>query len=154
MTAEKLEKIGVQTVAVVATSVERARLYVRHRPIRCPVGADPDLVTHRAYGVPRTALTPEIGQAVESACVALARELELPVPDGNVYRAVDLADGFPKTEADQADSDRHQAQFTGQFLVDRDGIVRWANIEGARDGLAGLTRFPTEEELLTAARAL
>jgi len=38
--------------------------------------------------------------------------------------------------------------------VDRDGIVRWANVECATDGLAGLGKFPTEEELVEAARAL
>ena len=49
---------------------------------------------------------------------------------------------------------RHQVQFTGQFLVDRHGIVRWAHIECARDGLAGIDKFPTDEELLAAPRAL
>ena len=42
----------------------------------------------------------------------------------------------------------------GQFLVDRDGIVRWVNIEGATEGLAGLEKFPTDEELLIAAQRL
>jgi hypothetical protein len=45
-----------------------------------------------------------------------------------------------------------QLQITGQFLIDRDGIVRWFNVEGARDGLAGLTRYPSDEELLEVAR--
>jgi hypothetical protein len=39
-----------------------------------------------------------------------------------------------------------------QFLIDRKGIVRWINIEGAKDGLAGLERFPSDEEFLLAAR--
>ena len=47
-----------------------------------------------------------------------------------------------------------QAQLTGQFLLDREGVVRWTNIECARDGLAGLERFPTDDELIAAARAL
>ncbi len=51
-------------------------------------------------------------------------------------------------------SDRHGAQLIGQFLVDRDGIVRWINIEGATEGLAGLEKFPTDEEFLIAARQL
>ena len=42
----------------------------------------------------------------------------------------------------------------GTFLVDRDGIVRWANIECATEGLAGLGKFPSEADLLAAARAL
>ena len=54
--------------------------------------------------------------------------------------------------AEGADFERHQAQLTGQFLVDGKGIVRWTNIECQRDGLAGLDRFPTDEELLAVAR--
>ena len=45
-------------------------------------------------------------------------------------------------------------QLRGQFLIDRDGIVRWANIECAAEGFAGVGEFPSEEEILTAARAL
>jgi len=50
--------------------------------------------------------------------------------------------------------DRQWPQLKGQFLIDRDGIVRWANIECAKDGLAGLGKDPTEETILSAARAL
>jgi hypothetical protein len=42
----------------------------------------------------------------------------------------------------------------GQFLVDRAGIIRWVNIEGAREGLAGVGKFPTHEEFIAAARTL
>ena len=45
-------------------------------------------------------------------------------------------------------------QLKGQFLIDRDGIVRWANIECAKEGLAGIGKNPPEEMLLSAARAL
>jgi len=38
--------------------------------------------------------------------------------------------------------------------VDRQGIVRWSNIECAQDGLAGIDKFPTDEELVEVARAL
>jgi hypothetical protein len=41
-----------------------------------------------------------------------------------------------------------------QFLIDRNGIVRWANIECATDGLAGLGRFPSDEEIFAAVQAL
>jgi hypothetical protein len=153
-TAEKLEKVGVQTVAVVGTEVERVRLYLRYRPVRCPVGADPDLAIHRAYGVPRVPVSPELWGAVQSAYTGLAQELRLPLGAGGAPEAIDRLDGYQVTESDQADFQRHQAQFTAQFLIDRDGIVRWANIECARDGLAGIDRFPTDEEILAAAGAL
>jgi hypothetical protein len=78
----------------------------------------------------------------------------VPVESGQAYAAINRLDGFEKVETDDTDLQRHQAQLTGQFLLDRDGVVRWANIECARDGLAGIDRFPTEEELIAAARAL
>jgi hypothetical protein len=40
----------------------------------------------------------------------------------------------------------------GQFLIDREGIVRWANIECAKEGLAGVGKFPSTDEILAAAR--
>jgi peroxiredoxin len=48
VSAEKLAALGVATVAIVATAPERTRIYFRFRPTRIPVGADPDLTTHRA----------------------------------------------------------------------------------------------------------
>jgi hypothetical protein len=42
----------------------------------------------------------------------------------------------------------------GQFLIDRDGIVRWANVECATEGMAGVGKFPSPEEMIAAARAL
>ena len=153
-TAEKLEAIGVQTLAVVGSDPERVRLYLRYRPTRCIVGGDPELAIHGAYGVPRAPLSPEIWAAVESASVDLAHALQLPITEGRAHEAVGRLDGFQTTADDQADLEKHQGQFTAQFLMDRDGIVRWANVECARDGLAGIDRFPTEEDILTAARAL
>jgi len=153
-TAAKLETLGVRTLAVVGSDPERVRLYLRYRPTQCTVAADPDLVIHRAYGVPRAPLSPEIWGAVDSACVELARDLRLALGPGGAREAVERLDGFQAGESDQTDLDRHQAQFTAQFLVDRQGIVRWANIECARDGLAAIDRFPTEEEFQTVARAV
>jgi len=149
ITAQKLQELGVRTLAIVATGADRARLYFRFRPPRCPVGADPDLVTHRAYGVPQEARTPEYVQINQSTYADLARELQLQVPAAESYEAVNRLDGFTLTEDDAAERARHDVQFTGHFLMDPDGIIRWLTI-----GRAGLDRFPTDEELLAAARAL
>ena len=153
-TAEKLQAVGVETVAIVASHAERARFFFRYRPVRCAVGADPELSTHRAYGVPQTGVTPEVIQAVHGAYRNLARELKLEVPDDQARDAIGRQDGFQVTESENAEFQRHQVQFTGQFLVDRHGIVRWANIECAQEGLAAIDKFPTDEELLAAAGAL
>ena len=49
---------------------------------------------------------------------------------------------------------RNGIQMIGQFLVDQDGIVRWFNIEGGDEGLAGSGTFPSDDEIMAAARAL
>jgi peroxiredoxin len=155
-TRRKLQPLGIEVLAIAAMQPERLRLYYRFRPVSVPVAADPDLVTHRAYGVPQPALTPEILEAVSSRHVELARELEIPATDlADIKSALSRRDGFEPVEAEQKErrdwSEHHGGQFTGQFLVDREGIVRWVNIEGAKEGLAGLEKFPTDEEFLRAA---
>jgi hypothetical protein len=152
--ARKLEQVGVETVAVVATDPQRARLYFRLRPPGIPVGADPDLVTHGAYGVPREPVTAEAWGAIEASAVDLLRELRVPVPATDAHHVLDRLDGFQSAESDAREAERHQLQFTAQFLVDREGVVRWTNVECAREGLAGIDRFPSDEELLQAADAL
>jgi hypothetical protein len=93
-------------------------------------------------------------QAIQGAYRNLARDLKLGVPDDQARDAISRLDGFETTESENAEFQRHQVQFTGQFLVDRDGVVRWTNIECAQDGLAGIDKFPTDEELVEIARAL
>lgn len=61
-------------------------------------------------------------------------------------------DGFQRTATDQREAESTFTQLKGQFLIDRDGIVRWANIECGRDGLSGLGKFPTHDVLVAAAR--
>jgi hypothetical protein len=67
-------------------------------------------------------------------------------------RELDKIDGFQPTAADQRDEQQQFPLLKGQFLIDRDGVIRWANIECAREGLPGLGKFPTVEELLPAAQ--
>jgi hypothetical protein len=50
--------------------------------------------------------------------------------------------------------EQQRPQLKGQFLIDREGIVRWVNIECAVEGLAGAGKFPTDPEILAAVRAL
>jgi peroxiredoxin len=141
-TAEKLRRHGVETLGVVATAADRARLYFRFHQARIPLAADPDLVTHRAYGVPGVPMTAELGQALNELALAFAREHGLPATPGTAHDDINAIDGYRPTAEDQADFDRHQAQLTAQFLVDREGVVRWRNIERA------LAEFPSDGELL------
>jgi len=56
------------------------------------------------------------------------------------------------TETDLREAEWQFTQLKGQFLIDRDGVIRWVNIECGKEGLAGLGKFPSYEELLTAAQ--
>jgi len=60
---------------------------------------------------------------------------------------------FELTAADEAIVAVHAAQFAGQFLVDRDGIVRWCWTE-APTSANELCRFPSAAEMIEAARGL
>ena len=154
MTREKLKAVGVEALGIIATKPEHARLFFRSRPTRLPLAADPDLTTHRAYGVPKPEVTPELMQGFKTVRINPSGELSEPLPVPDASSALDRLDGFKPTETDLADRERQFPQLKGQFLVDRDGIIRWVNIECAKEGLAGIGKFPTDEEILAAARAL
>jgi len=150
----KLKALGVDTLGVVATAPENARLYFKFRPARLRLAADPDMTTHRAYRLPKPAATPELMQAFETTRINPYGEFPEPLPIGEAAGVLSKQDGYTENDTDKADLERQWPQLKGQFLIDRDGIVRWANIECAAEGMAGVGKFPSEEEILAAARAL
>jgi peroxiredoxin len=150
----KLKAVGVESVAVVATSPENARLYFKFRPTRLRLAADPELTTHRAYGVPKPVPTPEFMKALETTRVNPTGELPESLPIVEAAAALAKLDGYVENETDRADTQRQWPQLKGQFLVDREGVVRWANIECAADGLGGLGKLPSVDQILSAAQAL
>jgi peroxiredoxin len=155
MVGEKLKALGVEALGIVATKPEHARLFFRLRPTRLPLAADQDLITHRAFGLPKPEFTPELKQAFRSVRVNPSGELPEPLLIPEAASALDKLDGFRPTATDREDAERQFPHLVeGQFLVDREGIIRWVNIECAKEGLAGIGKLPTEEELLAAARAL
>jgi hypothetical protein len=62
-------------------------------------------------------------------------------------------EGFEVTETDQRIAQAHGTQMTGHFLIDRDGIIRWEHIE-AGERIEDLSQFPSDDEILRAARSL
>ena len=78
--SEKLKPLGIESLAVVSTDLENARLYFKFRPMRLPLAADPDLSTHRSYGVPRIEITPEVRQALAEVRINPTGELPQPLP--------------------------------------------------------------------------
>jgi peroxiredoxin len=153
-TSEQLKTLGVESLAVVGTELENARLYFQFRPTPLALGADPQLTTHRVYGVPRPEPTPELMQVVEAVRINPTGELPEPLPPPVAGQALNKLDGFQPTPTDQREMSSSFTQMKGQFLIDRTGVVRWANIECGTEGLSGLGKFPSHEELLAAARCV
>jgi peroxiredoxin len=151
-TEQALKASGVETLGVVATAPENARLYFKFRPTRLRLAADPGMTTHRAYGVPKPTLTPELMQAVESTRINPGGVLPQPLPVTEAAMALAKLDGYPENETDHADMERQFPQLKGQFLIDRDGVVRWRNIECETEGLPGIGKFPSTEEIVSVAR--
>ena len=157
---EKLKPAGVQTLAVVNTTLDRARLYFKYRPTRVLLAADPEAGTHRLFGVPAGELgevsgwplraTPEEFGAVR---INPTGELAAALQPMEANDELNRREGFQLTEVDQQILAAHGTQLVGHFLIDREGIIRWTHIE-AGERMADLGKFPTEDEILAAARAL
>jgi peroxiredoxin len=173
-TQQRLRQLGIETLAIVASPLERARLYVRHRPLGVPLAADPDQVSHRAYGLPRPSLTPEIEQAAEKMRVHLEdialnpadlaqlrgavqgtqREQEQRMPVWDFIHMQRALYPYEMTEREQREWTDNRTLGAAQFLVDRDGLVRWTRVQAVDQPPAGLGNYPSEAEVLAAAQAL
>ncbi len=163
-TQDKLKALGVETVAVVNTPLERARLYFKYRPARVLLTADPDAATHRSFGVPAGVVvekeseaswaqgTLTIGQ-LHAVKMDPTGELAEPQNPFVAMEALNKKDGFEMTEVDGQIAQAHGTQMTGHFLIDREGIIRWEHIECA-ERIEDLSKFPTDEEIVAAARTL
>jgi peroxiredoxin len=162
-TQEKLKVMGVETMAVVNTPLERARLYFKYRPARVLLAADPDAATHQAYRLPAGAVVaegsptswPESVTMGELQAVRMNPTGELDEPQ-NPFAAMEILnkkEGFEANEIDHQIASAHGTQLAGHFLIDRGGIVRWRQVEAA-ERIDQLSKFPSDEEILTAARGL
>ena len=162
-TQEKLKALGVETVAVVNTPLERAQLYFKYRPARMLLAADPEAATHRAFRVPAGVFVedeaatswPHRATLGQVQAVLINPTGELPAPQ-NAFAAnetLNQLDGFEPTEIDQQIATAHGTQLVGHFLIDRAGIIRWRQIE-AGERIGDLGTFPSDEEILAAARGL
>jgi peroxiredoxin len=154
LTADRLQARGIETLAVVATQLDRARLYFRYRPTRVALAADPELTTMKAFRVPKPEATPELMEAMRTVPIEVPGELAKPMSVFDAANALDAKDGFEWTPTDNEEAEKHFPQLVGQFLLDRQGIIRWVNIEGSREGIAETAKFPTDTEFLAAAASL
>jgi hypothetical protein len=101
--------------------------------VRVLLAADPKATTHHAFRLARS------GHEVADS--------------SSTMDTLNKQDGFEMTEADQQIRAAYAHQLAGHFLIDRDGILRWGQTE-AGERIGDLTKFPSDEEILRAARAL
>jgi hypothetical protein len=127
------------------------------------LAADPDAATHRAFGLPAIALIDD-ESATSWPLSATMRRLQAVgiIPTGelsepqNVTAAMETLnkrDAFELVEADLQIVAAQGSQLAGHFLIDREGVIRWRQVE-ASEGIRHLSTFPSDEEILRAARAL
>jgi hypothetical protein len=151
-------------MAVVNTPLERARLYFKYRPARVLLTADPEAATHRLFGLPEGTLVADESQAswaqgtftmgqIQASLVNPTGELPEPQNVLMANETLNKKDGFELTETDKQIAAKHAFQLAGHFLIDRGGIIRWLQIEGI-EGIGDLAKFPSDEEILRAAREL
>ena len=136
---EKLRTASVETLAIVNTPLARARQYFEYRPTRILLAADPDLTTHRVFGLPKPEPTPELMQATQTLRINPTSELPEPLPPFEANDALNRKDGFQLTQVDEQILAASGTQLTGHFLIDRQGIVRWQHVE-ARERMADLSK--------------
>jgi peroxiredoxin len=160
-----LARAGVETVAVINTPQERARLYFQHRPTPVTLLSDPACSTHRAFGVPRVGFltrdsteTPQwpYRTPVErfmGARINPTQELSQPESPMTANDLLNRKDGFELTSVDEKIFADHGTQLAGHVMIDRQGIVRWTHFEGL-NGPDEIGRFPSPDDLLLAAREL
>jgi len=149
--SDHLQAIGVESLAIVGSDLDNARLYFKYRPMRIALAADPQFTTHSSYGLPRPTPTPEMMAAMGSLLINPTGELPAPLPVPAVGPALNALDDYQLTDADRHEAETVFTQMKGQFLIDRDGIVRWSHIECEKDGLAGLGKLLSRDEVLSVA---
>lgn len=154
-----LREKGVQSLAVVNTPIDRARLYFRYHPMPSLLAAaDPERASHRAFGLPNLEFTEnetewphKIGMdAVMTMRLDVPGELPEPMNPMAAAAILDKADEYDVTEADQQMIATGMGQLVGQFLLDRDGVVRWSFTEVPENGRY-MFGAPSPQELLSAA---
>lgn len=154
-----LREKGIDSLTVVNTPIERARLYFRYHPLPNLLAAsDPERVSHRAFGLPNLEFTETetnwpyklSKDAVMSMRVDLPGELPEPMDPIAAGTYLAEADGYEFTEADKQMVATGEGQLVGQFLLDRDGVVRWSFTE-VPEGGRYMFGVPTPQELMSAA---
>ncbi|KRB50852.1 peroxiredoxin [Rhizobium sp. Root708] len=156
--AGELQQKGIDSLTVVNTPTERARLYFQYHPIPNLLAAsDPDQISHRAFGLPNVEFTEsetawpyKIGLNVVNSMRVDMPELPQPMDPMAATEYLDKADGYEFDDDDRRMIAKGQGQLVGEFLLDRDGFVRWCFTEVADDG-RHMFGVPAPQEVMSAA---
>ena len=113
-------------------------------------------MSHRAFGLPNVLFTEnetdwprKVGMNVAAAMrIDMPGEMPAPMDPFAAFQFLNEKDGYTMTEADQRAAETG-AQLIGEFLVDRDGIVRW-NFTEADDGGRNMFRAPNADDIISA----
>lgn len=160
--ASSLREKGIDSLTVVNTPIERARLYFRYHPMPGVIAAsDPESIAHRAFGLPNLEFTEHDDQwpfkvsipTVMSMRVNMPGELPEPMNPFDAAAFLNKREGYEMTPDDEKTDERFGGQLVGEFLLDRDGIVRWSFTEVEGEG-SKMFAIPKAEELMSAASQL
>ncbi len=154
----ELREKGVGSLTVVNTPIERARLYFRYHPMPNLLAAsDPERASHRAFGLPNLEFTENETNWPYKVAMAVAKEMRVDIPGElpgpmdpmTAGEFLDKKDHYELTEADQQMMATGHGQLVGQFLLDRQGIVRWSFTE-VPEGGRHMFGAPNPQELMSA----
>ncbi|MCF6098653.1 MAG: AhpC/TSA family protein [Mesorhizobium sp.] len=154
----ELREKGVESLTVVNTPIERARLYFRYHPMPNLLAAsDPERASHRAFGLPNLEFTENETNWPYKVSMAAAKDMrvdipgELPGPMDPIAASelLNKRDHYELTEADEQMIATGHGQLVGQFLLDRQGIVRWSFTE-IPEGGRYMFGAPNPQELMSA----
>lgn len=154
-----LREKGVESLVVVNTPIERAKLYFRYHPLPNLLAAsDPERASHRAFGLPNLEFTEsetdwprKIGMnVIMSMQVDMPGELPEPMNRMAASGVLNAKDGYEITKDDERMMATGNGQLFGQFLLDREGIVRWRFTE-VPEGGRFMFGAPSPQELMSAA---
>ncbi|MDM9621737.1 peroxiredoxin-like family protein [Rhizobium sp. S96] len=156
--AGDLQEKGVESLTIVNTPIERARMYFRYHPLPNLLAAsDPDRVSHRAFGLPNIEFTESETQWPYKVSLSAMTSMKVDMPElpepMNFMAAteyLDNADGYEFTDEDKSMIATGEGQLVGEFLLDRDGFVRWCFTEVVDDGRR-LFGVPAPQEVMSAA---
>jgi hypothetical protein len=146
----RFNALQVTTVVVVNSPLDRARFYFTRRPTPLVLAADPERVSHRAFGGPPHMSTLHGLTQDQVAAIRFGREAVLVDPTGELGQPTPLA--AARQELNRRDeyvltADEEQVHAAGPglqmlFLIDRGGVIRWRWLETQEDARALGLLFP------------